>query len=512
MLMLTLTVGALAPTALAGSRGVEPGVAPPPGLERAYASRRVALVVGIDRFTDPEVDDLSFAAKDAHDLAHALEDPEVGAYDVVSVAAGEVGRDAFWRAFRSLGSTVQRDDTVLVYVATHGTLDLGPGGAELFLLGSDGSLEDAPETGIRVEELADALSALPARRTVMILDACYAGTGRSVVPADVKQKLDHARGAVPAPPALVASALSAHLYSAHVHQPALEDPGLQNGVYTHFLIEALGGAADGDGDGLVEVMEAHHWARDRTLAHTGGSQVPWAETVVVGRQELYLAGDASRRAALEQALLDGLEALPDDAVVTVDGAVRGAGPLGVGVHRVEVRHDEAILATGIWRARPGRTLDVARWAGARSGRLELALGAVGALGGTWLGAGGGSLDVRVAPRDPSGARWMFGAAARGGVATPGERTFPAGTLTGLAWWAHPAGPLTVGPVLEAGLAWRLPDEPGAEGAPAVAPGFELRWGAGTAFGSVKASAVVFPSAGRAVVTPSLTVGLGARIR
>ncbi|MEZ4236999.1 MAG: hypothetical protein R3F59_12770 [Myxococcota bacterium] len=50
-------------------------------------------------------------------------------------------------------------------------------------------------------------------------------------------------------------------------------------------------------------MEAHQWARDRTLTYTGGSQVPWAETVLVGRQALYLAGDPRERAAAEAALV-----------------------------------------------------------------------------------------------------------------------------------------------------------------------------------------------------------------
>ena len=57
--------------ALAAPRGVDFGVPPPAGLERAYASRRVALVVGIDAYHDPALGNLAWAAKDATDLASA---------------------------------------------------------------------------------------------------------------------------------------------------------------------------------------------------------------------------------------------------------------------------------------------------------------------------------------------------------------------------------------------------------------------------------------------------------
>lgn len=497
--------------AVAGPRGVESGVTPPPGLDRAYASRRVALVVGIDRFHDPEVEDLRFAAKDAHDVARVLEDPEVGAYDVVSVVSGEVGREAFWGALDALGSTVQRDDTVLVYVATHGTLALGPGGSELFLIGSDGSLQDATRTGIRVEALASALDALPARRTVMILDACYAGTGRSVVAPEVKRRLEHARGAVPAPSALIASTLSAHLYAAHVHQPALEDPSLGNGVYTHFLLEALRGAADQDQDGLVEVMEAHGWARDRTLAYTGGAQVPWVETMLVGRQELYLAGDPSRRATLEQALLEGLESLPQGTSVVVDGAPRGAGPLEPGVHHIEVRAGDATLLSATHRARVGERLDLGAWTLSRAGRTELSLSGIASTGAEWLGSTGALLDVRRAPADPSGPRWVWGASLRAGAYDTGRGLAAAGTAGAVGWWAHDLGAISVGPQLGVGVAWRLPAEPGPQGAPMASPGLELRTDPGHVLAVLQASVPVFAGGGQLVATPTLSLGVGWRL-
>jgi hypothetical protein len=500
-------------SAAAGPRGVESGVAAPAGLERAYASRRVALVVGIDAYLDPALGDLKYAAKDAADVAAVLRDPRLGAYDTVSVVSGEVGRQAFWDAFTALASTIERDDTVLVYVAGHGTLDLGSGGTELYLLGSDAWLARAPQTGIRVEELAQAVEALPARRTVMVLDACYSGTGRSVVSPDVQRKLERLRGPPPSPPALAVSEFAAHLYAAHIHQPSIEDPHLANGVYTHFFVDALRGQGDTDGDGLVEVMEAHGYARDRTLEYTGGSQVPWAETVSVGREALYLAGDPSRRVAAETALLRGLEGLPDGAVVTVDGLSRGAGPLPEGRRQIEVTLGERVLLSAQARVRPGDELDLTAELARRQPALLISGGAQ--LGPDQQTLGPGALSASASLALAEGCRGrpelgLVGSAGPGPVRPPGEG-FAAGTLAARAGWMWTAGPLQLGPSVGAGLAWRLPAEPGPQAAPLLLPGATLRAGRAI-YVELTASAAVFRADLHTVALPSAGLAVGSRLR
>ena len=496
--------------ALAGTRGVESGVEAPAGLDRAYASRRVALIVGIDAYDDQALGSLRFAAKDAADMATVLRDPEVGGYDVVSLVSGEVSGAAFWSAFRALASTVQRDDTVVVYVAGHGTLDLGPAGTELYLLPSDAWLADAATTGIRVRELSEAVGAMAARRTALVLDTCYSGTGRSALAPDVKRKLDGLRGPVPSPRALAVSEFSANLYAAHVNQPSIEDPALENGVYTHFLVEALTGTGDADGDGLVEVMEAHAYARDRTLAYTGGSQVPWAETVAVGRDTLFLTGDPADRRTAEHALLAGLEALPQGAVVTVDGVPRGAGPMQSGVRRIEVTDGtERLLSTRL-RVGPGDRIALSAHVARRRAMPYVAVGGVSVLDPLWFGPGGVSLAVGLAPRDASGARPEVGVRSTFAAMRAGEETVPVGVLTVEGAWTAAFGAVAVGPSLGAGLGWRLFDEPGPQASPLVAPGAVGRLGQGPLFAELTARALVFRGDGRLVGIPAFGASFGFR--
>jgi len=115
-------------------------------------------------------------------------------------------------------------------------------------------------------------------------------------------------------------------------------------VYTHYLIQALKddrGTADLDRDGLVDVAEAHDYAQDRTIRHTGGLQVPRAEYRIVGREAIFLSGDPSRRSKAENALISGYNGLLASARLLVDGQSRGSLPsvhaITPGRHRIEIQ-------------------------------------------------------------------------------------------------------------------------------------------------------------------------------
>lgn len=487
---------------------------PPEGLDGAFAPRRIALLVGIDHYDDPALGDLRFAAKDASDLSVVLRDATVGAYDQVSTEAGSVTRGAFWSALRAISAGMQRDDTVLVYVAAHGTLQFGPAGTELMLLPSDGWLAD-PSTSISVRELAEAIEALPAHRKVLVLDACHAGTGRSVLLPEVREQIESFRGPIPAPPALTVSAFSAHLYSAHVHQPAIEDPLLQNGVYTHYLIEALRGQGDLDGDRLVEVMEAHSWARDRTLEHTGGIQVPWAEVVSVGRASVFLAGDPERRVASEQAILAGLEGLPASAEVRVDGLSRGAGALQQGWRKLEVSNGGETLYAGRLRVAPGDQVRLDKLVASRVAQLQATMGLGLSPDRQWLGAGSLLLGVQVLPRDPSGARLAAGLLARvgagpsqalGGPFVSSSFEAKLGPTWSLPW---PGGSWSLGPSAGLGAVWRLAPG-GPQAAPLLSTGIRLSVERNRWLLALDGHLPTFPADDRWVFTPWMAVSTGLR--
>ncbi len=354
-----------------------------------YLPRRVAVLVGVQDYDDPALQGLRFPEKDARDLGAVLGSADVGGFDRVFVIEGHdaTTREGLLRSIRVATADLQRDDTFVLYLSGHGTLTIDPlEGSQLWFLPSDGKLDRPESSGLAVAEIESWVHELPARRRVLILDTCHNGRGggRSAVSAPTQQLISGFRGEPPAPrDGRDVSESEARLYAAQYWQPAMEDPALQNGVYTHFLIDALTqsrGTADLDEDGLVDVAEAHQHARDRTMAHTGGLQVPRAEYRIVGREEIFLAGAESMRESAERALIAACDAILARARLFVNGTPRGELPglyaVNPGVQTIEVQTEDGrtILRDRV-RVEAGETLPLEDLVSRKAASLSLLGGA-----------------------------------------------------------------------------------------------------------------------------------------
>ena len=184
------------------------------------------------------------------------------------------------------------DDTVLVYVSSHGTLAPTPkGGLERTVVLPDTRHDDLLDTGLAVPDLEHAFDALPAKRKALILASCDSGTRSLLTPAATRA-LRGVKG--PLPTLESVSHASLVLSASSFDQPAREDDRLENDVYTHFFVQALLKGADANGDGAVSATEAHDYARRHTYAYTAGRQVPTVEAEVVGADPILLAGRVKR--------------------------------------------------------------------------------------------------------------------------------------------------------------------------------------------------------------------------
>ncbi|MEC7949224.1 MAG: caspase family protein [Myxococcota bacterium] len=462
----------------ASHAGVVPGDAA--DLDSVYAPRRVAVMVGVQDYDDPRLQGLRFPAKDARDLGAALRDPGAGGFDRVVVVDGEAETtaDAIERAIRAASADLQRDDTFVLYLSGHGTLTLDPAlGSRLWFLPSDGRLDSPEQTGISIAELEAWVADLPARRRVLVMDTCHNGrttgplAGRSAINPSTQQRLAGLRGEAPAPRGLrEVSESEARLFAAQYHQPAMEDPELENGVYTHYLLQSITArrsAADLDGDGLVDVAEAHDYARDKTIAHTGGMQVPRAEYRIVGKEEIWLAGDASRRTRAEHALLSGVDEVLSSARVLVDGIPRGPAvgltAISPGRHAIEVQSDDGrTLARKTLKVEAGDTVPVEDLFRSQRSQTFVALGASvvhGRKADAWTPIGG-ELELGWSVQRSRSLRWGVHGRTLVGGGTLEDVQGP-GT-TGLVSFGASAGwgpgRLGVGPLLEVGLPWRTFDD------------------------------------------------------
>ncbi len=235
------------------------------------ATESAGLFVGIRQFEDPEFVEVPYAVDDAVDLAHlfAIELELIEPDDVVLCLAGEPQKGVSksrLESLRSAGAETCRPGLTEIYeqverlagaggqrglfvlaMASHG---YSADGADL-LLAADSRYRLLRRTGLSLAALLDLVSQSPARRRLVLLDACRerlsseraggadpdSGLGRAFVNA-----IGRAEGQA----VLMAAAEGGYSYNDHKRR---------NGVFTGAVIEGLRGGAPSGADGLVTVRE-----------------------------------------------------------------------------------------------------------------------------------------------------------------------------------------------------------------------------------------------------------------
>ncbi|RKH06227.1 caspase family protein [Corallococcus carmarthensis] len=357
-LLLVFLCACAGPSATAGDKG---GLVPlrldAADLSRAYTPRRLALLVGVSSFDDPQWRTLRFSAKDATDLAAALKDPARGHFDQVRVLTRpeETTRDAILAALRQLRREATRpDDVVMVYLSAHGTLARdGKGELTRYLVTRDASYRAIPQTALSMDALKAEFEQLPSRRRLLVLATCHSGSGKSLLPKELEVELAGIKSGFYARPLEESSRASMVFAASDWGETAREDEGLRNDIYTYFLIEGLNGPADRNADGAVTATEAHDYSRRRTFAFTEGRQRPSAEILEVGADPVILAGRIDRTGQPE---LFSYNPRLDGFLLKVDGEPRlelpGGAAVGPGRRTVELTKGDAVLVR--------REVDVAR--------------------------------------------------------------------------------------------------------------------------------------------------------
>jgi hypothetical protein len=317
-------------------------------LSNAYAPRRIALLIGISQFQDPQWRNLRYSEKDARDLAAALKDPARGHFDQVRLLTRpeQTTRTAILAALRQLQQEATRpDDVVVVYVSAHGTLARdGQGELRRYLVTQDASYRAIPQTALSMDVLKAEFDKLPSRRRLLVLATCHSGSGKSLLPKELEEELAGIKSGFYARPLEESSRASMVFAACDWGETAREDEGLRNDIYTHFLIEGLNGAADRNADGAVTATEAHDHARRRTFAFTQGRQRPSAEILEVGADPVVLSGNIHRVGRPE---LFSYNPRLDGFTLKVDGEPRTELPGGAAVvpgrRTVELTKGDSVL-------------------------------------------------------------------------------------------------------------------------------------------------------------------------
>ncbi|MCU0562395.1 MAG: caspase family protein [Desulfobacterales bacterium] len=264
-----------------------PALPPAPVPAETDPGQRWAVVIGVSDYEDSRIPSLRYAARDAQVFHDWLVSPTGGRYAPSKVklllnrnATNERIKDAL---FNWLKQAIE-EDVVVIYFAGHGSPESPEAVQNLFLLPTNARYDNIAVTGFPMWDVETALKRfIKARRVVIIADACHAaGVGQSF---DVAVRAD--RG-------LQVNQISAGLQglsdvgegvcviSASRDREFSQESrewGGGHGVFTHYLLEGLKGAADFDRSGSVSVGEVTVYVSQQVRRATRNAQNP----VVAGR-------------------------------------------------------------------------------------------------------------------------------------------------------------------------------------------------------------------------------------
>jgi tetratricopeptide (TPR) repeat protein len=208
--------------------------------ERSYA-----VVIGVSAYE--RLPELPGAVPDAENIAAALREHQ---FEVTLLRDREATRS---RITEELGDRLlprlQPNDRVFIYFAGHG-VTVGRGEDAMgYLMPVEGDNERRMATGIAMSELQRLFAVYPAKHVMFVADACYSGlalstrsTGLPTTLADYLRQVTRKR---------VRLALTAGRSDQEAHE------WRGQGLFTYFLIEALEGHGDINGDGILTSSEIY---------------------------------------------------------------------------------------------------------------------------------------------------------------------------------------------------------------------------------------------------------------
>ena len=229
-------------TAAEGKRGIV--YAPPrnateqPKKAEVY-SKSYAVVIGIDDYAT--LPDLGGAVRDARNVAAEMERRGMSVKTLFNQEATKVSITEYLGDV--LPNRLKESDRVIIYFAGHGKSQGEGERAMGYLMPVDGHRDRIRSTGISMRELQAWFSDYPALHVLFIADACYSGLAIPTRSIGLSPKTRNYIKQV------TSKSVRITLVAGSSDEVAHEFEG--QGLFTKYFLEAVGGAADTNDDGLI---------------------------------------------------------------------------------------------------------------------------------------------------------------------------------------------------------------------------------------------------------------------
>ncbi|MGB4772854.1 MAG: caspase family protein [Chitinophagaceae bacterium] len=245
-----------------------------------------ALVVGVSKYTDPNIPSLKFAERDALAFADFLKSPQAGSVPPQNMSVltnAQATRSAIMRDLVQLIARSGPEDLFIFFFSGHGKNDQLENSG--YMLTYDSENENEAGTAISMDDINSKIGKSKAKMKVAYIDACHAGyfktggaKGTAVDNAEILSA--YMSGLANASGGNVAFMAST------ARQQSMEDEKLSHGVFTYYLLQGLAGAADveqknasGYNNGIVTISELQTYLSRQIEEATKYKQKPSVEGV-----------------------------------------------------------------------------------------------------------------------------------------------------------------------------------------------------------------------------------------
>jgi hypothetical protein len=257
-----------------------------PGVPQPRGTARI-IAVGVDTYSDPEIQPLASTKLDAGHFVRALATTQGHAFTSVQptlLLDKDVTPDSVLNTLRAAVAATGPDDTLVFFFAGHGVngADVDQPNAGLVLATSVTRVSNLVATSVRWSALAELLNS--SKGTVLVvLDACHSGNaGKEALATndDVVSALFTKSGA----PLIVLAASKGR-------QSSEEAANGGGGRFTNAIVSALTdnrAKYDRDRSGLLDLDELYAGVKARVETESNGRQTPWlARNRLVGEISLF---------------------------------------------------------------------------------------------------------------------------------------------------------------------------------------------------------------------------------
>lgn len=227
-----------------------------------------AVVVGIEGYKD--LPPASYAEADAKQYKRHLLSLGVPEENIILLTGKRASRGEIAKYVEEwLPAQTTPDSRVYFIYSGHGAPAVDA--KKAYLVPWDGDASFLRTTAYALDSLYGSLTGLTGREIIVILDACFSGTGGRSVLAKGLRPLVTVDDGTKRWPRLTILAASSGAQAAGASEPN------RHGLYSYHLLNGLAGQADADGDGHVTVSELHGYARKKVIIEArkeGREQTP----------------------------------------------------------------------------------------------------------------------------------------------------------------------------------------------------------------------------------------------